>query len=142
VNHADTASDMLQEVFIKIFKNLSHYSSEYKFYTWAQRIALNHCINHQKKKGVQYDYRDDMEVFDKADTEIDLELENIKVQQVRESILKLPAGYREILSLYLLEGYDHKEIASILEISESTSKSQYSRAKQKVKHLIESNYGR
>lgn len=142
VNHAETAKDMLQEVFVKIFENLPKYSSEYKFYTWAQRIAVNHCINHQKKRGVEYDLKDDMAGYDLPEQRSDFDWEDMQVKKVHDSILQLPAGYREILSLYLLEGYDHVEISGILGISESTSKSQYSRAKQKVKQIIESNYGR
>lgn len=127
---------------MKIFKNLSTYSNEYKFYTWAQRIAVNHCINHQVKKGVDYELTEDIARYEGAEDKEDIELQQLKVKQVQDSILQLPSGYREILSLYLLEGYDHKEISGILGISESTSKSQYSRAKQKVKQIIASNYGR
>lgn len=142
VNHSETAKDMLQEVFVKIFKNLSSYSDQFKFYTWAQRIAVNHCINHQKKMGVDYDFKEDMGVYDSAESVDEYESQSYKVEQVKDSIMQLPSGYREILSLYLLEGYDHREISEILGISESTSKSQYSRAKKKVKQLIASNYGR
>jgi RNA polymerase sigma-70 factor (ECF subfamily) len=142
VNHAETAKDMLQEVFVKIFDKLPSYSNEYKFYTWAQRIALNHCINHEKKRGVDYDLQEDMTSHDIPEHKSDMDWQDMKVKQVHDSIMQLPSGYREVLSLYLLEGYDHAEISSILGISESTSKSQYSRAKHKVKQLIESNYGR
>ena len=72
----------------------------------------------------------------KADDEYTEEDTNYTVKAVHASIMKLPNGYREILSLYLLEGYDHVEISEILNISVSTSKSQFSRAKQKLKEMI------
>lgn len=77
-------------------------------------------------------------IEDKQENNQDID-QNLSVEKIKRAIDKLPAGYRIVFSLYLLEGYDHKEIAKVLDISESTSKSQYSRAKQKIKELLRSN---
>ena len=131
------AEDMLQETFIKIFDNLPKFDPSYNFYTWANRIAVNSCINHQNKKGVDYTYDyDDKIMMKQAHEDYSEEDTQLTVELVNKCILKLPNGYREILNLYLLEGYDHQEIAEILEISVSTSKSQYARAKKKLRELI------
>lgn len=131
------AEDMLQETFIKIFDNLPKFDPSYNFYTWANRIAVNSCINHQNKKGVDYTYDyDDKIMMKQAHKDYSEEDTQLTVELVNKCILLLPNGYREILNLYLLEGYDHQEIAEILKISVSTSKSQYARAKKKLRELI------
>ena len=132
------AEDVLQESFLKIFKNLESFKQDANFFTWAKRIVVNQCINHQNKKGIDYTTDYDHEIEMKAASEPYVEDETeYTVQLVQDGIMKLPNGYREILSLYLLEGYDHTEIGEILSISVSTSKSQYARAKKKLKQIIE-----
>lgn len=131
------AEDMLQETYIKIFENLQKFDPAYNFYTWANRIAVNSCINHQNKKGVDYTYDyDDKIMMKQAQEDYSEEDTKLTVELVNKCIIKLPNGYREILNLYLLEGYDHQEIAVILKISVSTSKSQYARAKKKLREVI------
>jgi len=131
------AEDMLQETYIKIFKNLKSFKLDSNFYTWANRIAVNSCINHQSKKGIDYtmDYEHEIEMK-AADDEYSEDQTNYTVEMVNKGIMSLPNGYREIISLYLLEGYDHNEIGEILGISNSTSKSQYARAKRKLRELL------
>ena len=133
------AEDMLQETYIKIFKNLKSFKLDSNFYTWANRIAVNSCINHQSKKGIDYtmDYEHEIEMK-AADDEYSEDQTNYTVEMVNKGIMSLPNGYREIISLYLLEGYDHNEIGEILGISNSTSKSQYARAKRKLRELLSS----
>ncbi len=137
LNSVPEAEDMLQETFIKIFNNLNTFRLETNFYTWANRIAVNNCINHQNKKGIDYtlDYGHEVEMK-AADTAYDKQEQQLTVAAVNKGIKALPNGYREIISLYLLEGYDHVEISEILGISVSTSKSQYARAKKKLRELI------
>ena len=131
------AEDMLQETYIKIFKNLKSFKLDSNFYTWANRIAINSCINHQSKKGIDYtmDYEHEIEMKP-ADEEYSEDEIKYTVAMVNKGIMSLPNGYREIISLYLLEGYDHNEIAEILGISNSTSKSQYARAQKKLRELL------
>jgi len=137
LNSVPEAEDMLQETFIKIFKSLPSYRQNSNFYTWANRIAVNNCINHQNKKGIDYtlDYGHEVEMK-AADAEYSENEITYTVEMVNKGIMNLPNGYREIISLYLLEGYDHNEIGEILGISSSTSKSQYARGKKKLRELL------
>jgi len=136
VNDRETALDMLQEVFVKAFDNLYKYEPTFKFYTWLNRIAINHCLNFVQKKGIAYQLSDDISQFESAYQEEDFDDVELEVKRVSDAIQQLPDGYRTVLSLYLMEGYDHGEISEILNISESTSKSQYARAKGKLKDIL------
>lgn len=133
------AEDVLQESFLSAFQNIHSYSKKVAFGSWLKRIVINHSINAVKKKRLETisitegdDYKDTYDEFNEED------FKN-KIESIRNSIPKLPDGYRIILSLYALEGYSHKDIAEIMQISESTSKSQYSRAKKKLLDLIKEN---
>jgi RNA polymerase sigma factor (sigma-70 family) len=137
VNNEDEAEDVLQEAFISAFGNLAYYRGDATFGAWLKRIVVNKAINYLKKR--QLERLPDDEKWDiKAEEPVD-ELEHFPytVEQVREAIGNLPDGYRAVLSLYLLEGYDHAEIGEILGISESTSKSQFNRSKKKLKEILE-----
>lgn len=138
LKHVPEAEDMLQETFIKVFNNLSRFKLDSNFYTWANRIAINSCINLQNKKGIDYtlDYEHEIEMKPASEEYSETELQ-LNVEMVNRGILQLPNGYREIITLYLLEGYDHNEIGEILGISSSTSKSQYARAKKKLREILE-----
>ena len=97
---------------------------------------MNTCINHLKKKRLDLVYTEQHDDPLPEDDFVDYADIKFKADQVMEAMEKLPQGYRIVLSLYLLEGYDHGEISEILGISESTSKSQYLRAKQKIKQIM------
>jgi RNA polymerase sigma factor (sigma-70 family) len=129
------AEDVLQEAFLSAFRNMHHYKGEASFGSWLKKIVINAAINAVRKRRselVPMDERMVAEVPDEV-TEDDSEWQ---VEQVRRAIQKLPDGYRVVLSLYLLEGYDHAEIGEIMGITESTSKSQYSRAKKKLMEIM------
>jgi RNA polymerase sigma-70 factor (ECF subfamily) len=131
---SDDAEDILQDAFVSAFTNLYSFSGKATFGAWLKRIVINKAINHLKKqKANLVELSVDYELEDKVENEPDMEF---KVKTVQKAIQELPDGYRVVLSLYLLEGYDHKEIAQIMGISESTSKTQYLRAKQKIVDLI------
>lgn len=137
VNDEDEANDVLQEAFISAFKNLDYYRGDASFGAWLKRIVVNKAINYLHKRRLERfpdDERWDVEDEENSDT---LEHFPYSVEQVRSAIENLPDGYRAVLSLYLLEGYDHGEIAEILDITESTSKSQFNRSKKKLKELLE-----
>jgi len=137
----EEAEDMLQEAFSEAFLKLDSFRYESSFGAWLKRIVINKCINEIKRRKAEVLYYDDLKQLDKDDTDDDfVNYEDIKfdVQKVHKAIEQLPEGYRIVFSLYLLEGYDHTEIAQILGISESTSKSQYMRAKNKIKDLLKS----
>ena len=132
----EDAEDVLQEAFISAFRNLDHYRGDATFGAWLKRIVVNKAINALNKKKHEIIPEDD-EQWDVAEDEAPTEYrEDLTIERVKQGIEKLPDGYRAVLSLYLLEGYDHQEIGEILGISESTSKSQLNRAKSKLKELL------
>jgi RNA polymerase sigma-70 factor (ECF subfamily) len=141
-NDEDDAKDVLQEAFISAFRNLSSYKGEAAFGAWLKRIVVNKAINHIKKRQLETASLD-MDQHDLAPENDPLEQDiNYSTERIRQAIQKLPKGYRVVFSLYLLEGYDHQEIADILGITVSTSKSQYNRAKKKLRELLnEEAYG-
>ena len=133
-NNRDDAEDILQESFISAFRNLNTYRGTASFGAWLKRIVVNKAINHIRKRSLALVPLEGSEhVIDEPIDDTDLVL---KVAQIREAVQMLPDGYRVVFSLYLLEGYDHKEIAEILGISESTSKSQFNRSKKKLVELL------
>jgi RNA polymerase sigma-70 factor (ECF subfamily) len=129
------AEDVLQESFINAFKNLAKYRGDSAFGAWLKRIAVNKSITYLHRRKLERFPNDE---FDVAEESAHDEFEHLplRVDQVRNAISKLPDGYRTVLSLYLLEGYDHEEIGQVLRISESTSKSQFSRAKKKLLEIL------
>jgi RNA polymerase sigma-70 factor (ECF subfamily) len=134
----EDAEDVLQEAFISAFRNLENYRGEATFGAWLKRIVVNKALNALNKRKHESIPEDD-EQWDVVEDESPAEYrEDLTVERVKQGIQKLPDGYRTVLSLYLLEGYDHQEIGEILGISESTSKSQLNRAKSKLKDLLNS----
>lgn len=134
-NESD-AEDILQNSFIDVFTKLDSFKFESTIGAWIKRICVNNCINFLKKKKINFEVLDDKTSEAVVETESPQE-SKLQVAQVAEAIEQLSEGYRQVFSLYLLEGYDHKEIASILGISEATSKSQFSRAKAKLRNILE-----
>lgn len=137
VNNADEAKDVLQDSFISAFNNLENYRGEASFGAWLKKIVVNKAINLIRKR--RFERLPESENWDVKDEQTADELEGFPftVEKVRKAIEELPDGYRLVLSLYLLEGYDHSEIAEILGITESTSKSQFNRSKKKLKEILE-----
>lgn len=138
------AEDVFQEGFIKILNNLKNIKDENKIWSWMIRIMANTAINFLKKKqrlgenefieGEERDYSVSDNSSQKDDS---LLLDIISEKELYDLIEQLPDGYRIVLSLYAIEGFTHKEIAEALGISESTSKTQYQKAKAKLKKMIE-----
>ena len=136
MNNREEAEDMLQDSFVDAFSRLKGFRFESSFGSWLKRIVVNNCLNELKRRKADLRFFDDMSKFDEQKGE-ELEYEQgLSVEKVRKAMEQLPGGARMIFSLYLLEGYDHVEIAQILSISESNSKSQYMRAKRKVKEIL------
>ena len=136
MNSREEAEDMLQEAFTEAFTRLDTFRYESSFGAWIKRIVVNRCINELKRKKAELVLTDNIPENNTETVEDDIEITNLKVKDVMRAMELLPEGYRVIFSLYLLEGYDHAEIAQIMNITESTSKSQFSRAKQKLKELL------
>jgi RNA polymerase sigma factor (sigma-70 family) len=138
MNHTDEASDMLQEAFIDAFSRIGTFRYESTFGAWLKRIVVNKCINALQKRKVEFineDIPEDMPENSDSET-VDEEHLKLSVDRVKKAMQQLPENARIVFSLYLLEGYDHTEIAEILKITESTSKTQFMRAKQKVKDIL------
>ena len=136
VNDHDDAEDVLQDAFVSAFKGLGSYHGEATFGAWLKRIVINKSINFLNKKRIEVVTLEEgpEDYVEEENTIVD----HLTVNRVKEAIGRLPDGYRVVFSLYLLEGYDHGEIAQVLGITESTSKSQYNRAKKKIKELLKS----
>jgi len=132
----EEAEDMLQESFTYAFSRLGSFRFESSFGAWLKRIVVNTCINHLKKRKVDLVLTEHHNDPAPDHDPVDYEEIRFRVEQVNRAMEKLPEGYRIVFSLYLLEGYDHKEISEILGISESTSKSQFLRAKKKMKEIL------
>jgi RNA polymerase sigma-70 factor (ECF subfamily) len=129
------AEDVLQEAFINAFNNLNNFSYQSTFGAWLKRIVVNKSIDFINKKKLTL--VSDISEFELPDNEEYDEEPDYSVEEIKEAMQKLANGYRLTLSLYLFEGYDHAEISEILGISESTSKSQYHRAKKQLLKMIQ-----
>ena len=132
----EDAEDLVQDSFIDAFKNLNTFKYESTFGSWLKRIVINKSINYIKVKRIPLIELDGNEKW--ITEEESLEIKDIKldIDKIKKGIKALPEGYQTIINLYLIEGYDHTEIGDILEISVSTSKSQYHRAKKKLIEMI------
>lgn len=131
----EDAEDMLQEGFIKIFTQIHTFQNKGAFEGWVRKIIVHNCINFLKKnkkfaESVNLDYASYLEVKEETMPSI------MQARQVVECIRLLPLGYRTVLNLYALEGYSHKEIGEMLDIEESTSRSQYTRAKTMLEMIL------
>ena len=136
------AEDVLQDAFISAFQSLSTLREDVTFGAWLKKIVVNKALNHMQKS--KKDWMLVEEINEESKIEWNEESEPIySIEAVQKTMNYLPSGFRTVLSLYLFEGYDHKEISEILGITESTSKSQYKRAKDKLKTMLreEVNYG-
>ncbi len=131
----EDAEDVVQDSFIEAFNNLSSFRYESTFGSWLKRIVVNKSINQLKKKKIPI-VPIENEMYRIKNVEEDEKADTMDIKKVIKSIRLLPAGYQQIINLYLIEGYDHVEISEILNISPSTSKSQYHRAKRKLIEII------
>ncbi len=137
LNDPMEAEDQMQEGFMDAFSKLSSFRAEASFGSWLKRIIINRCLNQLKannrgfgQESLEERHQAIEDIPDRAwQAPADIEI-------VKDAIQQLPDGYRTILSLYLLEGYDHEEIAQIMGISPGTSRSQYTRAKAKLREMV------
>jgi RNA polymerase sigma-70 factor (ECF subfamily) len=137
LNDSAEAEDVMQEAFLSAFEKINTYEGKVSFGSWLKRIVVNRSLDALRKRKI--DLIDIDEKTGPAANEDQVNEEEIeyKVQKVKDAIKQLPDGYRLVLTLYLFEGYDHDEIAEILNISASTSRSQYTRARQKLLKIMQ-----
>jgi len=134
VNDTMEAEDIMQESFLSAFEKIETYSGTVSFGAWLKKIVINRSLDAlSRRKAIFEDIEYHTGIRDESNEDQSRQEDlDFRVEEVKEAIERLPDGYRIILSLYLLEGYDHDEIGEILSISSSTSRSQLSRAKQKL----------
>jgi RNA polymerase sigma factor (sigma-70 family) len=131
----EDAEDMLQEGFIKVFMQIRQFQNRGALEGWVRKIMVHTCINSLKKnkkftESVDIIYANSISVREDAIPSI------LQAKQVVECIRLLPMGYKTVLNLYAIEGYSHKEIGDMLDIEESTSRSQYTRAKAMLEDIL------
>ncbi|WP_046371086.1 RNA polymerase sigma factor [Flavihumibacter petaseus] len=134
-HNREDAEDMLQEGFIKVFSQIHTFRSQGAFEGWVRRIMVHTCINHLKRnkkfnESVDIIHASGLQTREETIPSI------VQAKQIVECIRLLPIGYRTVLNLYAIEGYSHKEIAAVLDIEESTSRSQYTRARQMLEEIL------
>jgi RNA polymerase sigma factor (sigma-70 family) len=141
LNDSMEAEEVMQDAFLKAFQNIDSFKAEVSWGAWLKKIVINQSLDVIRKRKI---------IFEPLNTNIqDTIFETVEekgqfnadeVEKIKNEIYHLPDGYRIVLSLYLLEGYDHDEISQILSISPSTSRSQFSRAKLKLLENLKKNY--
>ncbi len=131
----EDAEDMLQEGFVKVFLQIHTFENRGAFEGWIRRIVVHTCINILKKNKK---FNESVDIIHATGVQIREESVPaiIQAKQIVECIRLLPIGYRTVLNLYAVEGYNHKEIAAMLDIEESTSRSQYTRAKSMLETIL------
>ena len=134
-HNREDAEDMLQEGFIKIFSQMHTFGNRGSFEGWIRRIVVHTCINVLKKnkrfnESVDIIHATAVQVREESVPSI------VQAKQIVECIRMLPIGYRTVLNLYAIEGYSHREIGTMLDIEESTSRSQYTRAKAMLEDIL------
>lgn len=136
IRERTVAEDVMQDSLVKIFMSLDKYRFEGSFDGWCRQIAVNTALTHLKKeKKLKFDYRDDLpDTHENADTDADGHVP--EEQDILDCLQQMPPGYSAIVNLFLFENYSHREIAEKLGISESTSRSQYTRARRHLSALL------
>ena len=137
VGNVAEAEDVLQEAFLDAFNRIKDFRQETTFGLWLKQIVVHRSINLLRKRKMEWAELEDSGIENIADEEPDDDEEVLyKVGLVKAAMKELPEGYRVVMSLYLLEGYDHEEIAQILNITENTSRTQFLRAKRKLSEIL------
>ena len=136
VGNREDAEDVTQEAFTKVFQRLDTFRGDSTLGAWIKRVVINTSLNfvRQKKKLFFEEINDRTIIADEP--EIDEAVWASDINNIHEAIKQLPDGCRVVFSLYMLEGYKHSEVADMLDITESTSKTQYKRAKRLIKEWI------
>jgi len=139
VGDSDDAEDVMQEAFLKAFEKLDSYRGAVSFGAWLKRIVVNKALDFLRLKKEQLSLEDAGEVGEMVDEPVDTGEVEYRTEAIKKAIYDLPEGYRVVLSLILLEGYDHEEVSAILNISNATSRTQYHRAKKRLIELLKRN---
>jgi RNA polymerase sigma factor (sigma-70 family) len=136
VGDPDDAEDVMQEAFLKAFVKIRSYRGEVSFGAWLKKIVVNKSLDFLRTRKEVFsldEAGEPEEIREEEPVRID---KGITSERIRDAIYSLPEGYRVVLSLILLEGYDHQEVSEILNISNATSRTQYHRARKKLAALL------
>lgn len=142
LQNKEEAEDVLQESFVKAFKNLESFRGDATFGSWLKRIVVNASLNQLKKrKFVTESIEEDLPLMEEEQEATE---PVYTVNDINRAVASLSDGYRAVFTLYMFEDYSHREIADMLGVSESTSKSQLNRARFRVKEWLinKDNYGK
>ncbi len=132
----EDAEDVVQEAFIKMFNKLDSLKEPAAFTGWFKRIVVNNSINYVKKRNKIYFEEAGENIKDVVDEKETDQKESFTVDGIKQALAQLAPGYRIVVSLFLFDGFSHKQIADTLGITESTSKSQYHRGRKKLQELL------
>jgi len=137
LNDTQEAEDVMQEAFLSAFDKIATYKGEVSFGAWLKRIVVNRALDYLKKNKIESLPIDDKihQLTDEEPQSDDISI-GCDIEMIKNAMDQLPSGYRIVLNLYLIEAYDHEEIAEILNIAASTSRSQYNRAKKKLIQIL------
>jgi len=134
VASAVEAEDIMQEAFLSAFSKIDSYEGKVSFGAWLKKIVVNRSLDYLKKRRVKFEEIDERLADEEASPM--MEIREVDMEKLKKAVMLLPEGYRVVLSLYLLEGYDHDEIAQILDISAVASRTQLLRAKRKLRDFL------
>jgi len=137
MNDSLEAEDIMQDAFLKAFTNIHTYKEEVSFGAWLKKIVVNRSLDVLKKRRIETDPIDENRtvIIDENDAEV-IEEEAQKVAEVKQTIAQLPDNYRILITLHLIEGYDHDEIGEILGMTNAAVRTGYSRARKKLQEML------
>lgn len=135
VRDREAAKDLMHDGFVVVFTRIAEYRGEGSFEGWLRKIFVNTTLGYIRKNSKFVDTRPVDEMYDLRENGVST-LDKMSASEILEVIDRMPAGYRTILNLYAVEGYSHIEISEMLEITESTSRSQYSRARNYLQKAL------
>jgi RNA polymerase sigma-70 factor (ECF subfamily) len=135
VNDTQLAEDIMQDAFIKVFKNIEKFKGEVTIGAWIKRIVINQSLDYLKKKKIELISIEERELDVVEDNDWNVN-DAVNISIIHSAINNLPEKYKVVLNLYLIEGYDHQEIAQVLNITEVASRSQLMRGKNKLKSQL------
>lgn len=138
-NDRETARDLLQDGFVKVFTGMDSYSGAGSFEGWMRKIFVNCALEYLRKSDVLRDSTDLDNTAELIHPESSV-LSDMSAAELMKLVQELPTGFRTVFNLFAIEGYSHKEISEMLEITESTSRSQFTRAKQMLQKRINALY--
>ena len=130
------AEDIMQEAFLAAFRNIDSFRGEVSFGSWLKRIVVNRSLDALRKKSLDLDPIEEGRMVIDTDDYTDNDVVG-KVEQVKSAIAAMPDNYRVLLTLHLIEGYDHEEIAQITGMSNAAVRTGYSRARKKLQEMLE-----